>query len=84
VCRAAAQPVRVASTLPRPPHPPPPHRRQQNQGLLPPGTKFDLFRGAAQQQRDEVETYPSALDFKVGRRRAPRPLGPQQACRLAA
>jgi hypothetical protein len=39
--------------------------RQQNQGLLPPGTKFDLFRGAAQQQRDEVETYPSAMDFKV-------------------
>jgi hypothetical protein len=35
--------------------------RQQSQGLLPPGTAFDLFRGTAQSARDEVETYPTQV-----------------------
>ena len=39
--------------------------RQQSQGLLPPGTAFDLFRGSAQSARDEVETYPAHLHAKV-------------------
>lgn len=39
--------------------------RQQHQGLLPPGTAFDLFRGQAQGQRDEVERFPAALDRTV-------------------
>lgn len=39
--------------------------RQQGQGLLPPGTAFDLFRGTVQSARDEVETYPSTLAAKV-------------------
>lgn len=38
---------------------------QQGQGLLPPGTSFDLFRGTAQGMRDEVEAPPSILDYKV-------------------
>eukprot|EP00877_Chromochloris_zofingiensis_P003278 jgi/Chrzof1/12951/Cz07g13200.t1 len=38
---------------------------QQGQGLLPPGTAFDLFRGTVQSARDEVETYPSTLAAKV-------------------
>lgn len=39
--------------------------RQQSQGLLPPGTAYDLFRGTAASQRDEVETYPSQVAAKV-------------------
>lgn len=38
---------------------------QQGQGLLPPGVAFDLFRGQAQGLRDEVEMYPSMLDYEV-------------------
>ncbi|WIA33260.1 hypothetical protein OEZ86_006402 [Tetradesmus obliquus] len=38
---------------------------QQSQGLLPPGTAYDLFRGTAASQRDEVEAYPSSLAAKV-------------------
>eukprot|EP00882_Tetradesmus_deserticola_P026306 GHRQ01028991.1.p1 GENE.GHRQ01028991.1~~GHRQ01028991.1.p1 ORF type:complete len:180 (+),score=43.94 GHRQ01028991.1:93-632(+) len=39
--------------------------RQQSQGLLPPGTAYDLFRGTAASQRDEVEAYPASLAAKV-------------------
>ena len=39
--------------------------RQQTQGLLPPGTAFDLFRGTAQGQQDEVERYPTFLDRTI-------------------
>jgi len=39
--------------------------RQQGQGLLPPGTAFDLFRGTAHSARDEVETYPSQVGVAV-------------------
>ena len=39
--------------------------RQQQQGVLPPGTAFDLFRGQAQGQRDEVERFPTTLDRTI-------------------
>ena len=39
--------------------------RQQNQGVLPPGTAFDLFRGQAQGQRDEVERFPTMADRTI-------------------
>ncbi|GFH20492.1 uncharacterized protein HaLaN_17622, partial [Haematococcus lacustris] len=38
---------------------------QQSQNLLPPGVAFDLFRGQAAGQRDEVEAYPQALEHEV-------------------
>lgn len=39
--------------------------RQQSQGLLPTGTAFDLFRGTAQGQRDEIESFPTTLDREI-------------------
>lgn len=57
---AAAGSLAHALSLPRPAFPPP-FRRQQGQGLLPPGTAFDLFRGTATSARDEVETYPTQV-----------------------
>lgn len=38
---------------------------QQHQGVLPPGTAFDLFRGQAQGQRDEVEQFPTTSDRTI-------------------
>lgn len=38
---------------------------QQGQGLLAPGTAFDLFRGTAAVARDEVEAVPSSLELRL-------------------
>ncbi|EFN54277.1 hypothetical protein CHLNCDRAFT_24755, partial [Chlorella variabilis] len=38
---------------------------QQQQGMLPPGAAFDLFRGTAAGARDEVETFPADLDRQI-------------------
>ena len=47
--------------------------RQQHQGLLPPGTAFDLFRGQAAGTRDDVERPPAQLDrvLRFGKRSHP-------------
>ncbi|XP_062097158.1 suppressor of mec-8 and unc-52 protein homolog 1 [Humulus lupulus] len=38
---------------------------QQHQGLLPPGTQFDLFRGTAAMKQDVEDTYPSTLAHTI-------------------
>ena len=38
---------------------------QQSQGLLAPGARFDLFRGAAVGARDEVEAHPAVLERAI-------------------
>ncbi|XP_022035923.1 suppressor of mec-8 and unc-52 protein homolog 1 isoform X2 [Helianthus annuus] len=38
---------------------------QQHQGLLPPGTQFDLFRGTAAMKQDVDDTYPTTLGHTI-------------------
>ena len=39
--------------------------RQQQQGMLPLGAAFDLFRGTAASARDEVEVFPTDIDRQI-------------------
>lgn len=38
---------------------------QQHQGLLPPGTQFDLFRGTAAMKQDVEDTHPNVLTHTI-------------------